>query len=703
MSQARRDSELQHSFAAGELGFDFVPLEEPKVAGTPVKTLPGSNVPNLSLSSDAPLLSASGSLPLLAERERSQAGGPGSLGISPARSTRTPARFWLDGDAIMCACPECHSPVTVRSWLLLADCWNCGTSIEIGIEQEREIDRLRQALAAPLPAAPVPSVAAPAAPRFREASPASPITAPAPAPKALVPPPPPPPPRVAPPKTAAAATAPAARRPLPPRVRQLEQPDWISRLLKETPAWLVSMLVHLILITLLALFTRQEPEKDGLFITLSSLKRMNIEEGGETLSMNMEPEAKFDLPLPRPEELKDPKKREVLVAADQAARELRLEDNNLMPRGDLAQVKNLVSNATGSRQGFVARDPRLRVEMVKREGGTTLTEAAVARGLFWLSNHQESDGSYSLTDFHRAGQCNCGGRGHVGGKCAGTALALLPFLGAGQTHQAGKYQHVVSHGLQWLVQNQAKNGDLRAGDHSNAGMYAHGQATIVLCEAFAMTGDESLRVPAQKAVDFIVAAQYRDGGWRYTPGPTNEHGDTSVVGWQVMALQSARAANLSVPEQTIEMADRYLDTVASSGGARYAYQRNGGPTHVMTAEGLLCRIYLGWKRDNPALRAGIDDLLDHYPPRRDQPDIYYWYYGTQTMHHFGGEAWQRWNESMRECLVGLQEDQGHVAGSWAPRGPHAEAGGRIYMTSLAVCSLEVYYRHLPIFRQIKID
>lgn len=699
MSQQRRDSELQHSFAAGEMGFDFVPLEDPKVPGGPVPVLPSTNVPSLSLSSDSALLSASGSLPITSPPERAKTANTGAtLGISHTRSTRTPSRFWLDGDAIMCACPECNSPVTVRTWLMMADCWSCGTVIEISVEQEREIDRLRQAVAetaAAAKAAPGSAPLAPptAAPRFR----APPATAPAPAapakPVVAQPPPPPPP---------APKPVPASR-PAPPRLRQEEESDWLSRLLKDTPAWLISMLVHLILITLLALFTYREPEPDGLFITLSSLKRMKIEEGGETLSMNMEPEAKFDLPLPSPNDLKDPQKREVLLAADQAARELRLEEGNAIPRGDLSLVKSQVASAKEGRQGFAARDPRLRVEMVKREGGTTLTEAAVARGLFWLSNHQDDDGSFSITGFHRAGRCNCGGHGHVGGKCAGTALALLPFLGAGQTHQAGKYQHVVSHGLQWLVQNQAKNGDLRAGDHSNAGMYAHGQASIVLCEAFAMTGDESLRIPAQKAVDFISSAQYRDGGWRYTPGPSGEQGDTSVVGWQVMALQSARAANLAVSDRTLEMADRYLDTVASGGGARYSYLRNSGPTHVMTAEGLLCRIYLGWKRDNPALQTGVQDLLDAYPPRKDQPDIYYWYYGTQTMHHIGGDAWQRWNESMRDCLVGLQEDQGHLAGSWSPRGPHADAGGRIYMTSLAICSLEVYYRHLPIFRQIKID
>ncbi|MCA9171967.1 MAG: hypothetical protein KDB23_30075, partial [Planctomycetales bacterium] len=75
----------------------------------------------------------------------------------------------------------------------------------------------------------------------------------------------------------------------------------------------------------------------------------------------------------------------------------------------------------------------------------------------------------------------------------------------------------------------------------------------------------------------------------------------------------------------------------------------------------------------------------------------------QSLHHGGGTAWDLWNAQLREVLVGTQEIEGHVAGSWSPRGPHTDAGGRIYMTALAICTLEVYYRHAPIFRQISLE
>jgi hypothetical protein len=175
------------------------------------------------------------------------------------------------------------------------------------------------------------------------------------------------------------------------------------------------------------------------------------------------------------------------------------------------------------------------------------------------------------------------------------------------------------------------------------------------------------------------------------------------VGWQLMALQSARAANLTVPEESFELASHFLDSVQSYDGARYAYQsrQKRRATDAMTAEALLSRIYLGWTKADPPLMEGARWLLDEHQPSRRNTNIYYWYYATQMMHHIGGSEWEEWNLLMRDILVELQEKSGADAGSWRPSGPHTPC--RLYMTSLAVCSLEVYYRHLPIFRQIDVE
>ena len=688
-----KDSDLAHSFGPQEIGFDYLPLELTPPEGVELRTQPSPPLPTIDLASDGPL-----ALPPELEAPSAQANKAPAAPVPHAQGrVAAKGKFWLEGDVLMCACPDCQAPMSVRLWLMVADCWRCGASIELTEQQEREIERLLKQR---------PQEAAPPVPRPPQASPSPP---PVPRPQARVPVPPPPPASEAlAPATPAAAAPPrqpaaAAARPHPQARRRAHSTGrWLNKLLKDTPAWLISMVVHMIGLTLMALLNVAEERSDGPMIMLSTMLARERQEGGDTLDIPPDEAAKFDLPIPAKSDLRDPEKRQMLLAAAQDALDLRLDDPPPhLP--DVEQVKKLIGHPDGIRSTMAARDPRLRVEMVTKEGGTTLTEAAVARGLRWLANHQNQDGSWSLTDFERAGRCSCGGHGAVGGKSAGTALAMLPFLGAGQTQEAGKYKDVVSRGLVWLMENQEPDGDLRAGAHDNSGMYAHGQAAIVLCEAFAMTGDERLRRPAQKAIDFIVKAQYRDGGWRYRPGPPNQAGDTSVVGWQLMALQSARAANLTVPEETLEMAGLFLDGVQSDGGARYGYQRGHGATPTMTAEALLCRMYLGWNKSNPAVGEGVRWLLANHPPEHDRPNIYYWYYATQTMHHYGSREWDEWNLRMRDVLVDTQETQGHAAGSWRPRGDHASAGGRIYMTSLAVCSLEVYYRHLPIFKRIELD
>jgi hypothetical protein len=258
--------------------------------------------------------------------------------------------------------------------------------------------------------------------------------------------------------------------------------------------------------------------------------------------------------------------------------------------------------------------------------------------------------------------------------------------------------------LNYLINRQERNGDL------GGKMYAHGLAAIALCEAYALSGDPRLRQPAQRALDFICWAQHpTTGGWRYTP---RQEGDTSVVAWQVMALQSGRMAGLNVPPQALELSRRWLDScqVADSQVHGYSYQPKGRRTPPMTAAGLLNRQYLGWGPRNPDLHRGCDYLLDHLPPSKPAAPIakevlgtiYYYYYATQVLHHMEGKYWETWNPLMRDFLVRTQhgKDSGHKFGSWSPEGAdYGSRGGRLYTTSLALLTLEVYYRHLPLYRR----
>jgi hypothetical protein len=107
------------------------------------------------------------------------------------------------------------------------------------------------------------------------------------------------------------------------------------------------------------------------------------------------------------------------------------------------------------------------------------------------------------------------------------------------------------------------------------------------------------------------------------------------------------------------------------------------------------------------MTSGADLLLANPPvmgtssdPRRD---TYYWYYATQVMFHMGDQYWEQWNRRLHPLLVDTQIQQGPLAGSWHPHTPvpdrWAAHGGRLYVTTMNLLSLEVYYRHLPIYVQ----
>ena len=125
----------------------------------------------------------------------------------------------------------------------------------------------------------------------------------------------------------------------------------------------------------------------------------------------------------------------------------------------------------------------------------------------------------------------------------------------------------------------------------------------------------------------------------------------------------------------------------------------------MTSVGLLMRLYTGWGRNDEPMKEGAKYLLEHPPAHgtssKPLRDTYYWYYTTQVLFHMGGETWREWNGKLQPMLVETQVAEGQYAGSWEPLGSVPDAwgkyGGRLYVTTLNLLSLEVYYRHLPLY------
>ena len=372
-------------------------------------------------------------------------------------------------------------------------------------------------------------------------------------------------------------------------------------------------------------------------------------------------------------------------------------------KGGVGAGVGMGSNAGsgGDSHGFGGRGSGHRRAQLGSGGGTKAGERAVAGALNWLYRHQLPDGSWALDHRQRCTDRTCTGPGSENCPEGATALGVLPFLAAGQTHKtAGPYRMCIQNALLFLLRHQERNGSIGKGSRM---MYSHGLATIALCEAYGLSGDRNIGLAAQGGVNFIVGAQAtHDFGWHYVPND-NVSSDTSVVGWQVMGLKSAMMAGLNVGA-SFALASKWFDLCkAGPNGSQFRYMVNSGPSPAMTAVGLLCRQYMGAKRTDPMMIDGVKYLMANMPDVRNH-NTYYWYYATQVLHNYAGSEWDAWNRAMRKVLINTQNrDKNACAnGSWDPDvpakdwlGPYA---GRHLMTTLSCLTLKVYYRYLPLYK-----
>ncbi len=359
------------------------------------------------------------------------------------------------------------------------------------------------------------------------------------------------------------------------------------------------------------------------------------------------------------------------------------------PRLTPAEVPNLEGPAD-MKSNYMLRQKENRDRVLKRLGGSDATEEAIGLALDWFTKNQEDDGRWSCED-----------HGGVGGHDNfATGMAMLCYFGWGAKHtEKGPYQKPLAKAVDWLVGRVGRHGDLTAG--TSNGMYDQGVATMALAEAYGLTKDPALFEPLRRATAFIIKAQNKQtGGWRYKSN--SKDGDTSVFGWQVMALTSARMAGLRVPEEPFDLSRKWLDKVA--GGprkGRYGYT-GPNPTHPMTAEGMFCQQLMGVRPEHPRMIGGAEYLKTALPDAR-KTNYYYWYYGALTLFQHQGPIWDMWNEQMKKVFLSTQVRKGGDAGSWPTNGQWTKqknGGGRVMSTGMATLSLEVYYRYLPMYRSM---
>jgi hypothetical protein len=314
---------------------------------------------------------------------------------------------------------------------------------------------------------------------------------------------------------------------------------------------------------------------------------------------------------------------------------------------------------------------------------TPETDAAIAKGLAWLAQQQNADGSF--------------GGGRFGRNVAVTALSCIAFMGDGHVPGRGVYGEHVRRGLEYVLNNATETG-LIASDGSNGPMYGHGFATLFLGEIYGMTqggGDtklsERVRDTLVRACRLIERSQNDEGGWRYNPVPYDA--DVSVTICQVMALRSARNAGIEVPKSVIDRAVEYVRKAQNTDGG-FRYQLDSGlSAWPRSAAGVATLFYAGIYRDD-ALDRGLEYLARNAMP--DSPtraETHYWYgqyYVAQAMYLAGGKRWAGWWPAARRELL----DRQLPTGAW-----NDPSVGPSYGTAMSLIVLQMPKRYLPIFQK----
>jgi hypothetical protein len=330
-----------------------------------------------------------------------------------------------------------------------------------------------------------------------------------------------------------------------------------------------------------------------------------------------------------------------------------------------------------------------------RDGTQERLTTWLGPALDWLATAQERDGRWSCRNWGGSGDHDVGM----------TGLALLAYLGRGYSHMRGPYKTTILRGLNWLAANQKSSGSF-----GWTTFYEQGIAAMAVAEAYGMTRVPRLGRMAQAAINYIVAEQPEHGGFRYKGATTENDGDTSVTGWQIMAIKSALMADLKVPDQAVERCRVFLRNVRRDYGRSSYLVGQPGASVTNSAIAMSCKQFIGGDEFHDEIQACGQYLLQNCRVGQGRDhligDLYFTYYSTLGMFQMGGEYWYRWQKAHFEPLLASQvktesfDERGRpLLGSWDPaRHAWGSRGGRVYTTAMAILALEVRHRHLRIYR-----
>ncbi|NOY75636.1 MAG: terpene cyclase/mutase family protein [Kiritimatiellaeota bacterium] len=475
---------------------------------------------------------------------------------------------------------------------------------------------------------------------------------------------------------------------------------------------MVSIVFHVLALAFLSSIIVFEAPKEGRDIVVKEVQ-VDIKEL-EKIPEPPEPEdveVQDDIEIERPDITTDDVKVEVQdVAVEATAVDVQMPDMmTVKPTNSALVMPALMSSRTG----------KGRRKALRRYGGSSTTERSVVKGLMWLKEHQNEDGSWGENEKSSS---------------ALTGLALLAFLAHGETPTSTEYGQTVLKAIKKLVEFLGPQAnDVQGG-------YRHGIVMYALAESYAVTKIPMLEDVLNKGMTKLIKGQNSLGSFNYRydnkpfePSGGRPRSDLSVAGWNYQALKAAFAAGCTSPglEEAIDKAINVglKRTHFNRKAKRFAYTigKNGEATAgslCMQAAGTLCLQLLGEGRSFQA-KSGLANLetpnafwfnWQGGPPTSKKKTVpkwalYQWYYQTQCFfqgYSGRGATWRKWNKMFTKELVKRQKRDGRWESPSFEFPPAKKTDGEgtrfkgidqpVWATSLCCLMMEVYYRYLPTFK-----
>lgn len=317
---------------------------------------------------------------------------------------------------------------------------------------------------------------------------------------------------------------------------------------------------------------------------------------------------------------------------------------------------------------------------------TAAADNAIRGGLAYLARTQRSDGSWHARS------------SNAQYPVVMTSMAGLALMAGGSTPSGGPDADAVARATDYILRNTRSSGLITSPLESARSMYGHGFAVLYLAQAYGMDTNplrqKRIAETLQRGVALIVNAQSKEGGWYYTPESPHDEGSVTVT--QIQALRACRNAGIHVPRRTIVRACEYIRKCANDdGGISYSLRSRGRSLPAITAAAV-ATMYNSGEYENPVAIGALDFSRKRW---QAQPDIakafqghtyYSLLYLGQAMWFSGGDDWNTFFPKTRDWLIARRNDDG----SW-----QGDSAGPVYGTSIALLTLQLPHRRLPILQR----